>query len=335
VKFLLPILISFLVSVLAIFFLLRVIPRVELSESFRELNSRRLGGVVVIAVFVLLVLLNKDLIVTKPIAGIITGGLLILFFGLLDDLKNLSWRWQLVFQIIVALAVISFGVRSEFITNPIGGIIELKNPIIYFLFFIFYFLFFLNSLNWLDGTDGLAGGVTLASLGTIFFLSFKPEVNQPAVAILAAIAGGTVLGFLVFNFHPARILAGTAGAWFFGFILASLSIFAGAKIATVMMAALIPIIDLMRVIFERYKAGQSIFQRDHQHLHYLLLDAGFGERKIFFLYFFASILIGLLALNLRVWGKLGTILAVSMIYFLAIKQITNTKYDSKKKTHSV
>ena len=134
--------------------------------------------------------------------------------------------------------------KQYFIANPFGGVISLNNPAIYYFFYILYFLVFLNSLNWLDGTDGLAGGVTLASLATIFFLSFKPEVNQPAVAILCVIAGGAVLGFLVFNFNPAKILAGTSGAWFFGFILASLSIFAGAKIATVMMAVLIPILDL-------------------------------------------------------------------------------------------
>jgi UDP-GlcNAc:undecaprenyl-phosphate GlcNAc-1-phosphate transferase len=273
----------------------------------------------VIAVFVLTVLLDQNLVITKPIAGILIGGLLILLFGLWDDLKNLNWKWQLLFQIIVAIVVISFGVKSNFIANPFGGIVSLNNPVIYYFFYILYFLILLNSLNWLDGTDGLAGGVTLASLGTIFFLSFKPEVNQPAVAILCAIAGGAVLGFLVFNFNPAKILAGTSGAWFFGFLLASFSIFAGAKIATVMMAALIPILDLARVIWERWRSGQSIFQKDRRHLHYLLLNAGFSERKIFISYFLASILIGALALNLNGIGKLGTIGIVGVIYFIVIK----------------
>jgi UDP-GlcNAc:undecaprenyl-phosphate GlcNAc-1-phosphate transferase len=145
-------------------------------------------------------------------------------------------------------------------------------------------------------------------------LSFKPEVNQPATAILCAIAGGAVLGFLIFNFHPAKILAGTSGAWFFGFFLASLSIFAGAKIATVMMAVLIPMLDLMRVIWERWQAGQSIFQKDRRHLHYLLLERGLGERKIFFLYFLASVIIGFLALNLKAMGKLVIMLIVGAIY---------------------
>lgn len=311
-KFVLPFLYSFIISVIAIFFLLR-----NLSRS--HLDKKRLGGVAVIAVFVLILLLDKNLVITKPIAGILVGGLMILFLGLWDDLKNLSWKWQMLFQIIVALVAISFGVRSEFISNPFGGIILLTSPIAYIILYTLYFILFVNSLNWLDGTDGLAGGVTLASLGTIFFLSFKPEVNQPAVAILCAIAGGAVLGFLVFNFNPSKILAGTSGAWFFGFILASLSIFAGAKIATVMMATLIPILDLARVVFERWRSGQSIFQKDRRHLHYLLLERGIGERKIFFLYFFASILIGTLALNLNGIGKLGMMTAVGVIYILSLR----------------
>jgi len=325
-KFLLPFLYSFIISTLAIFFVLRAEknPRAQLSEMFLELSSRkkRLGGVIVIAVFVLMVLLDRNLVVTRSIAGILVGGLMILFFGLWDDLKNLSWKWQLLFQIIIAISAISFGVRSGFITNPLGGVFVLNNPVIYFIVYTVYFLLFMNALNWLDGTDGLAGGVTLASLAAVFILSFKPEVNQPAVAILSAMAGGAVLGFLVFNWNLAKIMAGTSGAWFFGFLLASLSIFAGAKIATVMMAALIPIIDLIRVISERYSAGQSIFQKDRRHLHYLLLARGFGQKQIFFFYFLASILIGALALNLNAIGKLVMMGIVGVIYIVLVKKIT-------------
>jgi UDP-GlcNAc:undecaprenyl-phosphate/decaprenyl-phosphate GlcNAc-1-phosphate transferase len=318
-KFLLPFLYSFVISLIAIWVLLR-------KPFLRPNLKKRLGGVVVIAAFALFVLFDRNLVITKPIAGILVGGLLILFFGLWDDLKNLNWKWQLIFQIIVALIAIIFGVRSEFISNPFGGIILLNSPIAYIILYTLYFVLFLNSLNWLDGTDGLAGGVTLASLATIFFLSFKPEVNQPAVAILSAIAGGATLGFLVFNWNPAKILAGTSGAWFFGFVLASLSIFAGAKIATVMMATLIPIFDLVRVVWERWMAGQSIFQRDRRHFHYLLLAVGMTERKIFILYFSASILIGMTALRLNAIGKLVTIGAVGLIYYYLLWK---TKQKSK------
>jgi UDP-GlcNAc:undecaprenyl-phosphate GlcNAc-1-phosphate transferase len=311
-KFLFPFLFSFLTCVIAIFFLLRT--------RFLRFNlKKRLGGTVVIAVFVLLVLVDKNIVVTKPIAGILIGGFLCLFFGLWDDLKNLNWKWQLFFQIIIALGAISFGVRSEFITNPLGGVILLTSPIIYTILYALYFILFINSTNWLDGVDGLAGSVTLVALGAIFFLSLLPHVNQPAVAILAAIAGGATLGFLVFNWHPARIMAGTSGAWFFGFLLASLSIFAGAKIATVLMATLIPILDFANVIGERYRAGQSVFSGgDNRHLHHKLLKLGLKESQIVFLVGTASVLIGALALAFDAKGKAILLVAVALIYFLIV-----------------
>lgn len=281
---------------------------------------------VVILVFILFVLLDKNLVVTKPIAGILAGGLLILLFGIWDDIRSLSWKKQLLFQIVIAVAAIIFGVRSGFVSNPFGGAISLENPMIYLPFFVFYYLLFMNSLNWLDGIDGLSGSVTLVALGTIFFLSFKPEVNQPATAILCAIAGGAVLGFLVHNFKPARIIAGTSGAWFFGFLLASLSIFAGAKIATVMTVSIIPILDLVRVTWERHRAGQSIFQgKDNRHLHHKLLKSGVSEQKVLFFLALASFVLGVLALAVSAKGKIFLFAATAAIYIFFMSKINGRK----------
>ncbi len=310
--YIIPFLLSFSIAVVAIPSLLWLGKKYNFSKTVK-----RLGGLVLISVFVLLVFLNKDLVITKQITGILAGGLLILLFGLWDDLKNISWKWQLVFQVVIALVAISFGVRSGYITNPFGGVINLENPVIYFLFFIFYFLFFINSLNWLDGIDGLSGSVTLVALALIFFLSLLPHVNQPAVAILAAISGGAVLGFLVFNWHLAKIIAGTSGAWFFGFLLASLSIFAGAKIATVLMATLIPVLDLAQVVWERYRAGESVFSGgDNRHLHHKLIELGWSEQKIVLVVCAVSIIVGVTALNLNALGQLVFIVIFSLGYFI-------------------
>ena len=315
-KFGFPFLYAFGTSIILISFLLWIGGKYNFSKVVR-----RFGGLVVILVFGLFVLIDKNLIITKPIMGILVGGLLILIFGLWDDLKNISWKWQLLFQIIIALVAISFGVRSGYITNPLGGIILLTSPVIYTILYTLYYILFINALNWLDGIDGLSGSVTLVTLGIISFLSLLPHVNQPAVAILCAIAGGTILGFLVFNWHPAKIIAGTAGAWFFGFLLASLSIFAGAKVATVLMVALIPILDLVRVVYERYQAGQSVFLRDSRHLQFKLLKLGLGEAQIAFMIASASILIGMIALNVSAAGKLAFMIFFSVSYFWIIRVI--------------
>lgn len=310
IKFLFPFLCSFIVSVLAIFFLVR-------SGRGAKNLKKRFGGSVVILVFALLVLLNRDLVITKPIVGILVGGLLILLFGLWDDFKNINWKWQLIFQVIIAITTISFGVQSGYINNPFGGVINLESPVILYTAYTIYFLMFINAINWFDGIDGLSGSVTLMALALIFFLSLLPHVNQPATAILCTIAGGAILGFLVFNWHLAKIIAGTSGAWFFGFILASLSIFAGAKIATVLMAALIPVLDLARVIWERYRAGQSVFSGgDNRHLHHKLLKLGLREKQIVVLICIMNLIVGLAALNLNALGKLIFVFVFSLGYFI-------------------
>ncbi|HBB36946.1 MAG: glycosyl transferase, family 4, conserved region, UDP-N-acetylglucosamine:undecaprenyl-P N-acetylglucosaminyl 1-P transferase [Candidatus Moranbacteria bacterium GW2011_GWC1_45_18] len=309
-KFLLPFLFSFLLSIIAIFFLLR-------TPFLRPNLKKRLGGLVVIVIFILFVLYDKDLVITKPIAGIITGGLLILIFGLWDDIKNLNWKWQLAFQVIIAITAILFGVRSGYTANPFGGTINLENPAVYIFIYTLYFLLFINALNWLDGIDGLSGSVTFVALAEIFFLSLLPHVNQPAAAILCATAAGAVLAFLVFNWHPAKIIAGTSGAWFFGFLLASLSIFAGAKIATVFMVTLIPVLDLVSVIWERHHAGGSIFSGgDSRHLHHKLLKLGLGEKQIVVLVCVFGMIVGLAALNLNAIGKMVFIAIFSAAYFI-------------------
>ncbi|OGI27889.1 MAG: hypothetical protein A2359_01265 [Candidatus Moranbacteria bacterium RIFOXYB1_FULL_43_19] len=334
-KYLIPFILSFFPVVFAIPFLLWVGEKCSFSKA-----AKRLGGLVVILIFVLMVIFNKDLVITKPIAGIVTGGLLILLFGLWDDLKNINWKWQLISQIIIAIIAISFGVRSEFVTNPFGGIIELANPLTYTILYTLYIILFINSLNWLDGVDGLSGSVTLVALGTIFFLSLLPHVNQPAVAILSAISGGAILGFLVFNWHPARIMAGTSGAWFFGFLLASLSIFAGAKIATVLMATLIPVLDLANVIRERHKVGESIFRGgDNRHLHHKLVKLGLEEKQIVSLVCVVSVIIGLAALNLSALGKLIFILLFSVGYLFIMRlidyKIPNSQFPISDKNPNV
>jgi UDP-GlcNAc:undecaprenyl-phosphate/decaprenyl-phosphate GlcNAc-1-phosphate transferase len=314
-KFLLPFLFSFLLSIILIAILLRCLSRSHLDK------YKRFGGLVIISVFIIFVLVDKNLVLTRPIWGIIAGGALIFLFGLWDDLKNINWKWQLIFQIIIAVAAISFGVKSGYIANPLGGIINLQNPTIYFLFFIFYFLFFINSLNWLDGIDGLSGGVAFIALAITFILSFKPEVNQPAVAILCSILGGAILAFLILNFSPARIFAGTSGAWFFGFTLAALSIFAGAKIATTLSIVLIPVLDFVWVILERYREGQSIFAKDDRHLHFKLLKLGIGEVKVVLFLYALTIAIGIVALILPASGKIVFMLLFATIYFFVLNKL--------------
>lgn len=314
VKFLFPFLYSLAAAVLALTIL------VWIGKKSKTINLERYGGGVVILIFILAIFFNRDLVITPQISGIIIASLMILIFGFWDDLKNLNWKQQLFFQILVAIVAIIFGVRSYYLTSPFGGSVSLESPLVYFVLFILYYLLFINSINWFDGIDGLSASVTLVALLAIFFLSFKPEVNQPATAILASIAGGAIVGFLVYNWRPAKILAGTAGAWFFGFLLASLSIFAGAKVATVLIVSLIPILDLVNVVWERYSAGESIFTGgDDRHLQYRLIKLGLTEIEIILLISGLSALVAVIALSISALGKLVFLIVYAAIYFVFAK----------------
>lgn len=273
-------------------------------------NLLRFGGVAIILSFVIAVIFNGYLVLDWPKIGILISSILILACGLIDDIFNLSWKKQLVFQLVAIVIVVAAGVSVDYVTNPFSrgdvlrldmfkiSIGELELSIIGSLFITFWLLFLMNAVNWLDGVDGLAGGVSLISAATLFFLSVSATVNQPSFAIIAAIIFGSVSGFMIFNFPPAKILMGTSGSVFLGFIIGILAIFSGGKIATTMMVLGLPIFDALWVIFRRFAARESIFKGgDRRHFHYRLQDMGWSSRQILFFYSFTSALLGALALS--------------------------------------
>jgi UDP-GlcNAc:undecaprenyl-phosphate GlcNAc-1-phosphate transferase len=281
----------------------------------------RIGGVAVILGFLATLFLDGNLAISQKLWGIIVASLFILIFGLFDDFMELDWKTQLLFQISVAIIIFIFGIRVEYITNPAGGLIFLNMGeyiLPSFIFVTIWIVLMINSMNWVDGVDGLSGGVSLAGTATVFFLSLKPEVNQPPVGIIAAALFGALLGFLIFNFYPSMILAGTSGSMFMGFILATLAIFAGTKIATALLVMAVPIIDLIWVIGERIKAGSSIFKSDNRHLHYKLLEIGWSQKKVALFFYIITISIAVVAINTRAIGKIVTFILAVIIMILTI-----------------
>lgn len=323
-KYFNPFLVAFLLTTVFIFLINLVARKLPWSgrESARHIhpkNIHRIGGVVMVLVFNLLIMLNRDLVYTPELVGFMLASVILMFVGVWDDFRELYWKTQLFFQFAVSVFIFIVGVRIYYITNPFSaGVINLdlgKTVLISLALVIFWIMLVMNAINWLDGVDGLSGGITLISLCTIFFLSFRPEVNQPPIAIITAILIGTLLGFLVFNFNPAKVLAGTSGAMFMGLALAVLSIFSGAKIATAVLVLAIPLIDFIWVIGERIKKGKSIFLADKNHLHHKLLEIGWSQKKIALVYYAITLVIAVVALNTRTIGKSVTLLAFGIIMF--------------------
>lgn len=332
--FLLPFLSSLAIALTLLTFLIFFSKKrlfVDGRNSDRHLHQKnvsRFGGIAIIIAFIIGVIADGRLVLTTPLKIIIFASLAILAYGLIDDIKQLKWKWQLLFQILLASSVYYFGIKLEYITNPFGEMYFFNSGFAYILGLVIsisWIVFLMNAMNWVDGVDGVSGIVTLIAIVTIFFLSLKPEVNQPPVAIVTAALAGTLIAFLFYNFHPAKIMAGTSGSMFMGFILATLAIFAGAKIATTLMVLFIPVVDALWVLGERMYFKKSIFEADRRHLHFRLLEMGWSVRRIFLYYFLVTALISMLSLRMRATGKLATILIAALL-LIAIMVLLAKKF---------
>ena len=132
----------------------------------------------------------------------------------------------------------------------------------------------------------------------IFFLTQTTRFFQPEVGLLALIFAGCCLGFLVFNFNPARIFLGESGSLFLGFFMGTLAVISGGKIATALLVMAVPILDLARVLIVRTVSGKKISEGDREHLHFKLLDRGISVRKTVLLLYAVSFLFGITTLVL-------------------------------------
>jgi len=252
----------------------------------------RSGGIAIISSFIIGILVSSEIVMTSEIKAIVIGSIAILIFGFWDDCKNLNWKYQLFFQLLLALILIGFGFKIELISFSGRELFRLDHwnleffgryfSIVGSFFIIFWSVGIINAVNWLDGSDGLLSIAGILSLVAVFFISLKPEVGQPALSIISLIGIGAFSGFFIFNFPSAKIEAGTSGSYFTGFLLASLAIMAGTKIATTMVVLILPVMDFVWVIIERIREKQSIFKRDNKrrHLHYKLLSLGFSPRQV-------------------------------------------------------
>lgn len=267
----------------------------------------------------------------KHVIGIILATLLLLSVGLLDDiLEDFSPYQRWILQFIAAGIVVAAGVGISFITNPFGGIIRLDEivfPINLFgahniiliadVFALFWIVWMMNMINWSKGVDGQMPGIAAVASLTIGFVSYRfyteGDPNQFSIAMLSFITAAAALGFLPYNWYPSRMLPGFSASTIFGFMIATLSILSGAKLATAALVLLIPSIDFFYTFFRRLLSGHSPFRGDNKHLHHLLLKRGWSHTQISLFYIISASLLGLLAGNLSSQGKLFTVIGLGII----------------------
>ncbi|MBC7325790.1 MAG: undecaprenyl/decaprenyl-phosphate alpha-N-acetylglucosaminyl 1-phosphate transferase, partial [Moorella sp. (in: Bacteria)] len=181
--------------------------------------------------------------------GLLLGGTLIVVVGLVDDIKNIAPWWKLAGQVAAAAILVAFGVRVEFLTNPFAGLFILGKLAIPAT--IFWVVGVTNALNLVDGLDGLAAGTSFIAAVTIAVVAwFNGEAGVVLLSLALAIS---VLGFLPFNFHPARIFMGDSGAMFLGFNLAALATIGLTKSAT-MVSLFVPVVILGLPLLDTFLA---------------------------------------------------------------------------------
>jgi len=264
-------------------------------------RKSRLGGVAMYVAFIVAAMLAQFLPVERQdpkeltrLVGMLLGSTFVFLVGLWDDKRELSPPPQLITQFIASLIAIAFLIFIEVVNNPF------TNQQVWFPWFItwpltiFWLMGMMNTVNWLDGLDGLAAGVG-AILSAVLAIHMYRE-GQYSVTLLPLALLGATLGFLPYNFHPARVFMGSCGSYFLGFAMGALGIVAGAKMATVLLVMGIPILDVAWRIFDRLRRGRSPLLGDRGHLHFRLLDLGLSQRRIVLAYYLFCAFFGALAL---------------------------------------
>lgn len=248
-------------------------------------------------------------VLPRHIIGILIAGFFLMIGGFLDDIYTLKPYQQIIWPILATLTVIMSGIGVEKITNPFGGYIILNEPLSNVLTFV-WLLTIIYTTKFLDGLDGLVSGMTVINATIIVFLSLFFFVNVPT-AVLAVLVAGCFFGFLIWNFHPAKIFLGEAGSTLAGFLLGVLAIISGAKFATALLMLGIPVLDGAWVVFRRLcMERRSPFQGDTKHIHFRLLSVGFSQRQAVFFLYGMSAIFGGLALFLQSSQKIAALAAV-------------------------
>jgi UDP-GlcNAc:undecaprenyl-phosphate GlcNAc-1-phosphate transferase len=276
-------------------------------------TKSRLGGVALYVAFVVTAVLAQFLPVARQdpkeltrLVGLLLGSTFIFLVGIYDDRKELSPAPQITAQFIASLIAIYFLIFIEVINNPFappssppkwGGMKGGQVGVPWFSTLpltLFWLMGMMNTVNWLDGLDGLAAGVAAILSAVLAFHMYRE--GQHSVALLPLALLGATLGFLPYNFHPAKVFMGSSGSYFLGFAVGALGIIAGAKMATVLLVMGIPILDVAWQIVSRLRLGRNPAIGDRGHLHFRLLDLGLSQRQIVLLYYLFCSLFGFLAL---------------------------------------
>ncbi|MCX7694615.1 MAG: undecaprenyl/decaprenyl-phosphate alpha-N-acetylglucosaminyl 1-phosphate transferase [Caloramator sp.] len=233
--------------------------------------------------------------------GLLFGATFIVFMGIIDDIKPLKPLTKLLVQIAAACILMLFDIRIKTLSLPFFGY-DRYFDIGYFgmILTILWVVGVTNAMNLIDGLDGLACGTGIIASITLFIVSLIS--GRYLSAIMTITLAGASLGFLYYNFNPAKIFLGDTGSQFIGYMLASISILSAIKYYTAfsifvpILAFGVPIYDTLSSIIRRKMNGKPIMEADRGHLHHRLLDKGFSHRQTVLIMYVFSVILGIISI---------------------------------------
>lgn len=298
----------------------------------------RIGGLAIYLAFMIASIIVLP-IERMAIRGILLGGTFIVFVGILDDIYDLPAKVKLIGQIIAAIILVAFGLKVQWLTNPLGGMIYLGKLSIPLT--IFWTVGITNTLNFIDGLDGLAAGISAIAAFAMMLVNIS--LKQPIPVLITALLAGASIGFLPHNFNPAKIFMGDTGAMFLGYMLAAVAIDGAVKSATVIalivpiLALGLPIFDTAFAIVRRLVNGKPVMQADKGHLHHRLIGIGLTQKQAVLYMYLVSILLGACSVILAKVGIKEAIIALIIVVsglLVSVKRL-NVVYETKKSTHGL
>lgn len=291
-----------------------------------EKPTPRIGGLAIITVWWIAAAF-LGFINPASLLPLLLTSIIILGVGYLDARRPLGHWVQLLTQILIAIIAVFWGNFSiDYITNPFGGLVYFNTAafwnfvLIGDILSVIWIVAMMNVINFLDGMDGLAGSVAAVALIAIGYVSILPSVNDPATALAAFSAAAAIAGFLFWNLPPAKLILGTTGSWFLGFLIAILAIQGTTKVATTAVVGAVPLIDALIVIIGRLRHKRSPFRGDLTHLHHRLKRRGLTDKTILLIYVSCSVFLGLAAVILQTQNKviLFVIFGIGLVVFVII-----------------
>jgi len=294
--------------------------------NYRKVHQKampRIGGLAIFGAFLIgyFVLRPED----EHAVYILLGAILIILTGFLDDLLNITPKAKLLGQLAAAGIVIYGGLQVTFITLPLVGVIEfgyLSIPIT-----LLWIVGITNAINLIDGLDGLAAGVsTIALIAMAVMAAIMGDVFVMGVALVLA---ASAIGFLFYNFHPAKIFMGDTGSLFLGFMISVLALSGFKNVALIsfiipVLMLGVPVSDTFFAIIRRIRLKQPISAPDKSHLHHRLIAVGFSHRQTVIIIYFIAILFGVTAIlfsQATVWGAVVLLIVVLLVIEIFVEVI--------------